>query len=97
MFTRRAVWFGVVFAIGHLGLCVGTWAAWEKMYPFLAITELPLTFVAVPLAWRFDLPLLPFHFVLGTALWFFIPVVLFWIRAELARAREKLGRSSFQS
>ena len=94
MFTKRAVPLGILFSVGHLGLCVASWLAWERMYPFLAIIDLRLTFVAVPLAWRFDLPLLPFHFVLGTVLWFFVPVVLLWIRAELARARGNLERSS---
>lgn len=94
MFTRRAVWFGVLFAIGHLGLCIASWLAWDRMYWFLAVVDLPLTLVAVSLAWRFDLQLLPFHVVLGTVLWFFVPVVLLWIRAELARARENLERSS---
>jgi hypothetical protein len=94
MFTRRAVWLGMLFALGHVGLCIASWMAWDRMYPFLAIIDLPLTFVAGPLAWAFGLPLLPFHFVLGTVLWFFVPVVLLWIRAELARARANLEGSS---
>src|SRR6185312_8661043 len=34
MFSRRAVRFGALFAIGHVGLCIGSWVAWERIYHF---------------------------------------------------------------
>jgi hypothetical protein len=91
MFSKQAVRLGIIFAAAHIGLCIASLLAWERMYPVLGIVDLPLTIVAGGLAWRFGLPLLPFHLVLGTAFWFFVPVFIHWVRAELEQARKNLA------